>query len=66
MQITFTTTPEEDAIAAPAIGAILGLGRNATVQEAKAWVIAWVRSSIRDYYRQQNILTYTPPDINPQ
>lgn len=66
MTITFTTTAQEDALAAPAIGDILGLGRNATAAEAKAWVVAWVKGQVQDYYRRQNILTFTPPDINPQ
>ena len=67
MVTTITTTTEEDQRIAPAYGAYLGLGRNATAQEVKQTVIKSIKKIVRDYERQSYIQIYTPnPDINPQ
>lgn len=62
--ITITTTPQQDAIIAPAIGAILGLGRDATQAEVRKFLIDYLRGSVQDYNRRQNIQSYTPPVID--
>jgi hypothetical protein len=50
--ITITTTAPQDARIAPAIGSLLGLGRNATVPEVKAYIIDGIRQSVQDYERR--------------
>lgn len=64
---SFTTTSAEDAQIVEAVGSIMGLGRNATQAEVKAWVISYLTQNVTDYFRRKNITTYVPPPpINPQ
>ncbi len=58
--VTITTTAAQDARLAPAYGAKLGLGRNATVAEVKAYLISVLQADVRNYeyvQAQQSIVT---------
>ena len=66
MVTTITTTAQEDQRIAPAYGAYLGLGRNATAQEVKQTIIRAIKKVVRDYERGFYITEYVPdPDIDP-
>ena len=43
-----------------AFGSILGLGRNATVNEVQEATRRWLINSTLDYERRRNIATFTP------
>ena len=47
--VTITTTAPQDARLAPAYGAKLGLGRNATTAEVKAYLIGVLQADVRNY-----------------
>jgi len=67
MVTTITTTAQEDQRIAPAYGAYLGLGRNATAQEVKQTVIRGIKKIVRDYERGAYVSVYVPdPDIDPE
>lgn len=46
-----------------AYGNILGLGRNATVQEVEAATQRWIKGSTLDYERRKNTATFVPPPM---
>lgn len=63
--LTITTTAPQDVRLAAAFGVKLGLGRDATGPEIKAWIIAEVTQAVRDYeYGLQqaaiNVAAFTP------
>lgn len=62
--ITINTTTEQDALIAPAVGSILGLGRNATQAEVRKFLVDYLRMQVMDYNRRANMQTYTPPPID--
>lgn len=64
-QITFTTTPEQDARIVPAFKSILGLDHDPTAVEIKAAVVAWVRNQVQDYERRQDMAAFTPLPLDP-
>jgi len=47
--ITLTTAVGEDAVIAADVGAILGLGRNATAGEIKAMIVSDFRLKLKEY-----------------
>jgi hypothetical protein len=47
--ITLTTAGGEDAVIAADVGAMLGLGRSATLGEIKADIIATYRQKLKDF-----------------
>lgn len=49
--LTINTTAPQDARLAPAYGAILGLGRNATTAEVKAYLVQKMRNDVEAYER---------------
>ncbi len=51
--VTITTTSQDDARLAPAYGALLGLGRNATAAEIKGWLIQAMKTTVQNYEIQQ-------------
>lgn len=51
--LTVTTTAPEDARLAPAFGAYLQLGRNATGPEIKAAVVTFVKGVVFNYEAEQ-------------
>jgi hypothetical protein len=61
--MTINTTTAQDARIAPAVGSILGLGRDATAAEVKAWVIEYIKQSVLDYERRKNIEQFVPPQF---
>jgi hypothetical protein len=63
--LTITTTAPQDQRIAPAVGSILGLGRDATLPEVKAWVIQYVRGSVQDYERRIDLSTFVPDPLDP-
>lgn len=58
--MTITTNASQDARIAPAVGSILGLGRDATAAEVKAWVIQYIQQSVLDYERRKNLEQFIP------
>lgn len=65
-QITITTNAAQDSRISPAFGAILGLGRNATVAEVKAALIAWLRGRVINHERGQHMGEFAPDPLDPQ
>jgi len=63
--ITITTDSAQDARIVVAVGSIMNLGRNATQAEVKAFLVQYLRQSVQDYERRQNMSTFTPPAIDP-
>lgn len=63
--LTITTTAQQDARIAPAIGSILGLGRDATLAEVKSFMIDYLRGSVQDYERRINAASFTPNPLDP-
>lgn len=49
-----------------AYGSILGLGRNATVNEVQAAEKQNIINQTKDYERRKNMVTYTPPPMEMQ
>lgn len=64
-QITITTTPEQDARILAAFRIILGLDRDPTVPEIKSAIIGWVRQSVHDLERRQDMASFTPLPLDP-
>jgi len=63
--MTINTTAQQDARIVEAVGAILGLGRDATGPEVKAWVIQYIREGVQDYERRKNQTQFVPLAIDP-
>lgn len=63
--LTITTTAPQDARVAPAFGAHLNLGRNATAPEVKAAVIAWVSRIVLQYEIEKIAQDNPPADFTP-
>jgi hypothetical protein len=63
--ITITTDATQDARLAPAFGDKLGLGRNATAVEVKAWLITELQAVVRNYEYQQQQATITTQSFTP-
>lgn len=59
--VTITTTAPQDARLAPAFGALLHPGSNATTAEVKAWLIEQLRRVVRDYEDQVAKAALAPP-----
>lgn len=57
--ITITTTTQQDARIAEAIGHILGLDRNATAGEVKTWLVEHLRSAVHRYEVNAAVATAT-------
>jgi hypothetical protein len=64
-QITITTDAGQDARIAPAMGAELGLGRNATVAEVKGALITWLRGRVKNYERGAYVSQFTFNPLDP-
>jgi hypothetical protein len=47
--MTITTTTQQGNRVSAAIGARLGLGRDATAEECRQWVISQIRGVVHDY-----------------
>lgn len=61
--VTINTTAGEDARLAPAFGALLHLGGNATTAQVKAWLVQQMQNVVAQYeYQQQQaaIVQNTP------
>lgn len=58
--VTITTDAAQDARLAPAFGAKLGLGRNATTAEVKADLIAYLRGVVQTYETEQTRIANPP------
>lgn len=66
--LTINTTGAQDARIAPALGYRLGLGRDATLAEAKQYLISVLTNVVQDYeHRQARIAAEAgaPPPITP-
>lgn len=63
--VTITTTGPQDARLAPAFGDKLNLGRDATVAEVKAWLIAELQAVVRDYEFRQAQAAITTSAFTP-
>lgn len=63
--VTINTTPQQDVRIQAAVRAILNLDHDPNAAEIKAWLIDFIRSSVQDYERRQNIQQYTPTPIDP-
>ena len=50
--VTITTTAPQDSRLAPAFGALLHPGTNATTAEVKAWLVEQLRVVVRNYEDQ--------------
>lgn len=59
--LTITTTAPQDARLGPAWGAKLGLGRDATVAEVKAYLIKVLRNGVIEYETQQAVAALPAP-----
>jgi hypothetical protein len=55
--LTITTDASQDTRIAPAFGAKLNLGRNATGAEVKADLIAYLRRVVYEYEQQRRTIT---------
>lgn len=62
--LTITTTGAQDARIAPAFGAYLGLGRNATGQEVKARIIQFIREVVQEQERIAALAAVQPTPID--
>lgn len=51
--VTITTSGAQDTRIAPAVGAALGLGRNATGAEVKQYLVTELTSVVRNYEQVQ-------------
>jgi hypothetical protein len=63
--ITITTNAAQDARLAPAYGDKLGLGRNATVAEVKAYLISVLQADVRNYEYEQAKQAIATADFEP-
>lgn len=63
--LTITTTGAQDARIAPAFGAYLGLGRNATGQEVKARVIQFIRETVQEQERIAAVAAIQSTPLDP-
>jgi len=63
--LTINTTAPQDAIIVVAVGAILGLGRNATGAEVKAMIIRDFKTKIEEYDLAKNRALATGATIDP-
>jgi hypothetical protein len=59
--ITITTTPQMDARLAPAFGALLHPGTNATAADVKAWLVQEMRNVVQQYETQQAMAALAAP-----
>jgi hypothetical protein len=59
--LTITTTAAQDLRLGPAWGAKLGLGRNATVAEVKAYLVKVLRNGVLEYEQQQAVAALPAP-----
>lgn len=63
--VTITTTAPQDARLGPAYGDKLGLGRNATVAEVKAYLISVLQADVRNYESVQAQLAIVTAPFDP-
>ena len=62
--VCVTIVPADQARVQEAFGSILGLGRNATMQEISDATALWLGSQTHDYERRKNMTTFTPPPFS--
>jgi hypothetical protein len=59
--ITITTTAPQDVRLGPAWGAKLGLSRNATTAEVKAYLVKVLTNAVLEYEQQQAVAALPAP-----
>lgn len=59
--VTITTTAPQDTRLAPAFGAKLNLGQNATTAQVKTWLIEQLRNVVQEYEDRINKAAVAPP-----
>lgn len=63
--ITITTTAAQDARLSRALGSFLGLGRNASVEEIKAYLAAQLRAVVHNHEHEQAIRAINNAPFDP-